>query len=105
MVTSNIVQRVLRIKTRDSEGACFMVDVDGRQYLVTARHLVGDPGARLVNLYHERQWKALRGEWIGLGAGDIDIAVFAPTNPVGTFGHAEPTAKDMVYGRDPVPPS
>jgi heme/copper-type cytochrome/quinol oxidase subunit 2 len=37
--TSNVLYRVLRIKTATSTGSAFTIEVDGKQYLITARHL------------------------------------------------------------------
>ena len=38
--TSNVLYRVLRIKTATSTGSAFTIEVDGKQYLITARHLL-----------------------------------------------------------------
>ena len=40
-IVSNVFTRVLLIKTPAGEGTAFTLDVDSRQYLVTAKHLVG----------------------------------------------------------------
>lgn len=45
MVTNHILQRVFNIFYGGRSGTCFTIDVDGRQYIVTACHLVRDiPG-------------------------------------------------------------
>lgn len=38
--TSNVLFRVLKIKTATSTGSAFTIEVDGKQYLITARHLL-----------------------------------------------------------------
>ena len=38
--TSNIGQRTFQFAFGESQGTCFTVDHDNRQYIVTARHLV-----------------------------------------------------------------
>ena len=40
MVPSNALQRTFRLNYRSESGTCFTLDVDARQYVVTARHLV-----------------------------------------------------------------
>ena len=42
MVPSNALQRTLYIRRSDSVGTAFTVDRNGRQYIVTARHVVDD---------------------------------------------------------------
>ena len=42
MVTVNVHMRVYRIRRGKFEGTCFAIDVDGRQYMVTANHVVPD---------------------------------------------------------------
>lgn len=39
-VTTNVYYRVLMIQTTNGQGTGFTLDVDGRQYLITARHMV-----------------------------------------------------------------
>jgi hypothetical protein len=56
MVSSNVLQRVFQIK-HDMLGTAFTIDVDGRQYVITARHLVskiGDAGE--IQIRREAEW-------------------------------------------------
>lgn len=39
-VVSNVLLRVLLIQTQSGQGSGFTLDVDGRQYLITAKHVV-----------------------------------------------------------------
>jgi hypothetical protein len=39
-ITSNVLRRVLMIQVGTTSGSSFTIDVDGRQYLITAKHLV-----------------------------------------------------------------
>ena len=39
-LTSNVLKRVVRIMIGQSSGTAFTLDVDGRHYLITAKHLV-----------------------------------------------------------------
>jgi hypothetical protein len=40
MITSNVIQRVFHLKFGTGTGTCFAIDFEGRQYLVTAKHVV-----------------------------------------------------------------
>ena len=79
LMTTNILQRTFRIQYGGFTGTCFTVDVDGRQYLITARHIVSSiAGPNMVQIQHENTWKSLAVELVGHGQGDIDVTVLAP---------------------------
>src|SRR5712691_1662146 len=40
LITANFIHRTFRIRCGPSIGTAFTVDIDGRQYLVTARHVI-----------------------------------------------------------------
>ena len=42
MITTNVLQRTFHLKYGANSGTCFTIDIDGRQYVVTARHVVKD---------------------------------------------------------------
>ena len=44
IVNANILTRVLHLKIGEMTGTAFTVEVDGRQYLITAKHLTGESG-------------------------------------------------------------
>ena len=41
MITTNVIQRTFFVKIGNMTGAAFTIDRNGRQYLVTARHIAG----------------------------------------------------------------
>ena len=56
--TSEVFTRVFHIRRGDHEGTAFSVTVDGREYLVTARHVVPDE-SQPVYISHNAQWLPL----------------------------------------------
>lgn len=89
MVPSNILQRTFRIQFGNGTGTSFTLDVDGKQYLVTAKHVVEDIKPNdAIFIQHESQWKAIPTTLVGLGDEDFDVAVLAlpiqlsPTHPL-----------------------
>ena len=83
-VTNSILQRTFRIRYGTSAGTCFTVDVDGKRYLVTARHIVGQiEGPSSVELMHDGTWKPVLVDVVGHGADDIDVSVLAPQQMFG----------------------
>ena len=88
MITTNIVRRTFRIKSTE-KGTCFTIDVDNRQYIVTARHIVKNITHQdTIKIMQEEKWKNLQVKLVGHGKGDVDISVLAanlqisPTHPL-----------------------
>lgn len=79
VITNQILQRTFKLKSSDSVGTCFTIDVEGRQYLVTARHLVDSlTSAGTLQIWHDKMWKNVEVTLVGHGTGHIDISVLAP---------------------------
>lgn len=101
MVPTNALQRTFRLKYRESTATCFTIDVDGRQYIVTARHAlpnISDPVT--IQLQHEGTWKDLTCAVVGLGADEVDIAVLAPPHAISPTHPLEATTKGMYLSQD-----
>ena len=104
MITTNILQRTFRIAYGNDSGTCFTVDVDGRQYLVTARHVVRQiSGPSTVKIFHDGLWKELPIQLVGHGADDIDITVLSPplqlspTHPLHTTAAGLPISQEVFF--------
>ena len=91
-ITSAALQRTFRIRLEDRVGTCFTVNVDGRGYVVTARHVAdGIESRRAVELWHDGDWKRLPVELVGHGTNGVDITVLAPQQ---LFGGGYPIKLD-----------
>jgi hypothetical protein len=97
--TFDIILRVLMVESKHSRGSIFSIDVDQREYWITARHILtgvrhGPPyGAitekeislRILNAdatSNELQWVPVNFSVIDLGRDDIDIVTLAAPNPI-----------------------
>ena len=78
MITSNIFLRTFQLKYRNQTGTCFTIDVDGRQYLCTARHLLNEFNGEQIELFHKNEWKILEVDLVGYGSESADICILAP---------------------------
>ena len=78
-VTRSILERTFRMRHGDQSGTCFTVNVEGRRYLVTARHLVRtiDP-CGVVEVQHSGKWMPVAVQLVGHGEGELDVSVLAP---------------------------
>ena len=102
MITANVIHRVFRIQWQGVEGTAFTIDVQDRQYLVTARHVVHDLRAPSeIGVFSNGLWIPLPVRLVGHCPGDIDISVLA-TNRILTSADLtmEPTSKGVIYGQD-----
>lgn len=83
MITANFIHRIFRIRCEDSFGTAFTIDVDGRQYLVTARHVVqAFPFTSGLQIFGKGEWNTTEMRLVGHGNGEIDVSVFASTKPL-----------------------
>lgn len=75
-VTTNILQRVFFIKYGTKVGSSFTIDVENRQYLVTARHLVnGIKNGNTIGVFHNNQWEPVKVKTLYTDPPEVDIVV------------------------------
>ena len=84
MLTANVLQRIFHVTCGEGTGTTFAIDHNGRQYLVTAAHVLDGFEQTGIQIYHEQQWKNLNCEIVGRGNycadqdnGEPDVAVLA----------------------------
>lgn len=101
MVPSNILQRTHRILFGNATGTAFTIDIDSRQYLITAKHVVkGINQTDIIFIQHENQWKESPCQVVGFGESNFDVAVLSlptqisPNHPL-SFSNA-----DFFLGQD-----
>lgn len=75
MAPMEVIDRVFRIAHGDAEGTGFAIDIDGRQYLVTARHVIDIDAPALIEIFQDDSWKSVLATPVGVG--DNDVAVFS----------------------------
>jgi hypothetical protein len=77
IITENALSRTLKIRSADT-GTCFVLDVDGKQYIVTAHHIVqGVHTGDAIELWRDQTWEAHPVKVVGFGDPGVDIAVLA----------------------------
>ena len=77
-VTSNVHTRTFQFRFGDSSGTCFTLDVESRQYIVIAKHLVkGITSDAIIYIKHDQVWKELPINIVGHCEGNVDISVLA----------------------------
>lgn len=100
LITSNVIHRTFHIGWRDSIGTAFAIDRASKQYLVTARHVVKEiKSGDAIKLFHEGKWKDLPVDVVGIGKGEIDVAVLACSVRLSLALSLVASAGDIVYGQ------
>jgi hypothetical protein len=102
VITANIIHRVFRIKIGDAEGTAFTIDFNGREYLVTAKHVAdGIDAEREIGIYAGAGWTDLRVQLVGHATGDVDISVLAAREQLTPSNLPMPaTSSGVTYGQD-----
>ncbi|HEX9943468.1 MAG TPA: serine protease [Thermoanaerobaculia bacterium] len=98
--TSNVLYRVLRLRTPAATGSAFTIEVDGKQYLITARHLMkGFRTEGEVDLWIEGRWSRIRVRAIYPAKDVVDIAALDAGRPVTVTFPLEPSAGGLTLGQ------
>lgn len=111
--TINMLQRVMMIEHNSERGTVFSIDVDGREYWVTARHILTGAkrkpygvfpdktaGVKLLNPGGDgEQWSPQKFTVLQPTA-DVDIVVLVPAAPILGDVHPSPpaTSDGMMFG-------
>jgi hypothetical protein len=86
---------------RNQQGTCFAIDVDDKQYVVTARHVVqGIATKDRIALMYDKQWKEVGCTLVGPTQDAIDIAVLALPNPLITGTSLDIAGKKIFLSMD-----
>ena len=103
MITANVIYRVFRLKLGPETGTGFAIEEEGREYLVTARHLAHSLwGKRQIEVFKDGGWSPLEVTTVGHAPGEIDISVLAPAERL-TPTRALPlpaSSKGLTYGQE-----
>ena len=100
MITKEVIQRTLQISRGNSQATAFTVDRGGKQYIVTARHAVeGIASGERIFVVHEKQRKPVEIQVVGVGEGEVDVAVLACQQQLSPTYPLAPTSAGLVYGQ------
>lgn len=98
--TANVIYRLLRIRTAVGTGSAFTIEVDRKQYLITARHNLREfSAAGTLELWSEGRWVKTGARAIYPGNAAVDIAALDLGRPVTVMFPLEPTAAGLTLGQ------
>ena len=99
LVTSNIINRVVHIRAGGTTGTAFTIELSGRQYLITARHVLGGNGLEKIWVEHEN-WIPINVRIVGISERNADVAVLATDVKLTATHEIELGMKDMAVSQD-----
>lgn len=101
-MTTNVLLRVRMIRPagRDWSGTGFSVEVDGRQYLITAKHVVvGMKAEDTLDILNGDQWTPIKVKVLRCDD-PVDIAVLAPAKQLTVTFPLEPSMDGIEFAQD-----
>ncbi len=101
-VPSNVLRRTLLINVPPESGTAFTIDVEGRQYLVTAKHIVAkltEGATSEVSIRRKSGWSPIK-VTVYKCPDPVDIAVLIPPAQMTVDFPLEPDSKGMIVGQD-----
>lgn len=101
MMTQNVLWRTFYING-SQYGSGFAIDVDGRQYLVTASHLLNLNGDQTqLKVHRDKGWQEVTAKVVGVRA-DADVAVLEMPQKLAPWDNLPLEASDdgLILGQD-----
>jgi hypothetical protein len=97
-VTGNVINRVFLVRGPSEAGTAFTIEVDGRQYVVTAKHVVkGMKDDDTIQIQKNDQWSPITVKVLRCDD-PVDIAVLVPPSQLSTSFPLEPSSAGMWFG-------
>jgi S1-C subfamily serine protease len=104
MITANVFRRTFFIRQGGSQGTAFTIDVDKKQYLVTARHVCASiKDGDNIGIFRNGNWQEKKTKVVGIGLPDridTDIAVLALEEQLSPSFSLPPTSQGLVWGQN-----
>lgn len=102
MVFNQALQRTFFIQYRNQSGTCFVLDVDERQYIITAKHIFPDAvknSDAIIQVSHDGGWFPFPCKIVGVADDDVDIIVLAAPSLLSTVGNLLLTRDNLILGQ------
>jgi len=101
MITTNVFQRVFQIHLGKNLATCFTIDIDNKQYLVTAHHFLENwDGKEQFQIFHDGKFKKLSLQLLGHCDGEIDISVLVAPLQLSPTSELEADPGGIMWGQD-----
>ena len=99
IVNSNILNRVLQIRVGNNTGTAFTIEVDDKQYLITAKHLTNEKAINRLEIWR-RGWHTIKVKTVRIGVGLEDVIVLAAEKKLTTIFEVAVGSGHIVIGQE-----
>jgi len=97
----NVLNRVFLIKYGNSVGSAFTIEINEQQYIITARHIVGNIRKEdNISIYHDLIWKNLKVKTISFEDPKFDVIVLVPDFKIAPKTDIKFTMDNLYIGQD-----
>ena len=105
MITANVIHRVFCLITQKGIGTGFTIEIDNKQYLITAKHLVehiafSKEKKGVIRIFHKNQQKMLHITLVGHCNEENDISVLSTDIQISPTYNMKPSVAQLAYGQD-----
>lgn len=99
--TSNVLQRTFQLAFDGSQGTCFTVDYNDRQYIVTAKHLIEKiKTPATIKIRHDESWKDCQVNLVGHCDETIDISVLTTNFQLSPIHPLPMDPDNIIFGQE-----
>jgi prepilin-type processing-associated H-X9-DG protein len=100
-IPGELATHVLPFKYKNIAGTCFVVDVDNRQYIITARHICSNiKDEDMVQLYINKVWYAITIKPIFPVNNEVDIVALATNRLIMPKMEFNISSENLMLGQD-----
>jgi hypothetical protein len=100
MIPTNVIQRTFHIKYNGSTGTSFVIDIDNKQYFVTAKHVIEKlNGTESIEVYYQSAWQKVEATLVGHSA-HSDISVMSIPSIRNGIDIVIAESEQIIYGQD-----
>lgn len=102
MITAEVIHRVFHIRYGTGTGTAFAADIDGKQYIITARHIVETiVDLAEIEMHYMQRWRPTPVKLVGHAEGETDISVLTTDRVLTPKNlHLGLGTERLTYGQD-----
>jgi hypothetical protein len=101
MITSNIYTRVYRVHFGGNDAAtAFSIEVEGKQYVVTAKHLLPAKNICSINIDYDGKFCRIPCRLVGYGKDNTDVVVLTLEQQIGHTLPAPPSRDKLAFSQE-----
>ena len=96
----DILRQTFQVRTAEGTGTAFTVEVDGRQYIVTAQHVIGSMASGSLDMQTSSAgWRQVPIMAVGMAGPPVDVAVMATDSALGSRSSVPVGVSTVSYGQ------